>query len=108
MQLYALLAPDELHDRRTAPQRELHLQLLGPFVAAGALDGLLLHWRQDAIFAAAPAPGARRQGGQSKLPIPRNRGEFEPSTVPVTVTITVTLSMTAVPEPASRSLFGGG
>ena len=114
MQLYALLAPDELHDRRTTPRGELHLQLLGQFVAEGALECPPLHGRQDAIFAAAPAPDARRQGGHSELFVARNRGEFEPSTVTVTVpitvtvTITVTLSMTPTPEPASRSRSGGG
>ena len=68
MRLNAVLAFDESHDRRTAPRRELHLRLLGTFVADGALDCLLLRWRQDAVFAAASAAGARCQKRPSQVP----------------------------------------
>jgi hypothetical protein len=41
-QPHAELALDELHDRTARPQRELHLQLLGPLVADGASHRRLL------------------------------------------------------------------
>jgi hypothetical protein len=47
--------------------------LLGTFVADGALDRRFLRWRQGAVFAAAPAPGARRESSDAELFIPSDR-----------------------------------
>jgi hypothetical protein len=61
MQRDAVLALNQLHCRRAVPQRKVHLQLFGPFVADQTPHRVFLLRTQRAIFAAAPTSLARRQ-----------------------------------------------
>jgi hypothetical protein len=56
-QLQAAFLLDELHHSGAAPQEEVHLQLLGAFVADGLLDVGFLLWREQAgVALGAPTP----------------------------------------------------
>jgi hypothetical protein len=73
MQHDTVFAFNQLHDSGSAPQCELHLQLLRTFVADGALNCLLLLLRQGSIFATAPTTPARCKRSLSRLLETRNR-----------------------------------
>ncbi len=73
LQFDAVLVFDQLADRGTAPEEELHLELFRALVDEGAANRFFLHRAQASAIASHATPGARSNG------FPPHSGYFCPS-----------------------------